>query len=107
MLTHAWIIPLIPALSFVAILAIGKRLPRGGSEIGIAALAICFVLSLAVGVGWIQRVNHPPVVEGHATEAVVDGEHAAPAPSGTEEAGGEAHAAGEEEHHVTPPVLRP
>ena len=34
MLTHAWIIPLIPALSFVAILAIGKRLPRGGSEIG-------------------------------------------------------------------------
>ena len=106
MLTHAWIIPLIPALSFVAILAIGKRLPRGGSEIGIAALAICFVLSLAVGAGWIQRVNHPPVVEGHATEAVVDGEHAAPAPSGTEEAGGEAHAAGEEEHHVTPPVLR-
>ena len=106
MLTHAWIIPLIPALSFVAILAIGKRLPRGGSEIGIAALAICFVLSLAVGVGWIQRVNHPPVVEGHATEAVVAGEHAAPAPSGTEEAGGEAHAAGEEEHHVTPPVLR-
>ncbi|MEO6629748.1 MAG: NADH-quinone oxidoreductase subunit L, partial [Aquihabitans sp.] len=69
MLTHAWIIPLIPALSFVAILAIGKKLPRGGSEIGIAALAICFVLSLAVGVGWIGRVNHPPV-EAHGTEQV-------------------------------------
>ena len=57
MLTHAWLIPLIPALSFFAILGFGKRLPRGGSEIGIAALAIVFVLSVAVGVGWIQRVN--------------------------------------------------
>ena len=39
MLTHAWLIPAVPALSFLLILFFGKRLPRGGSEIGIAALA--------------------------------------------------------------------
>ena len=44
MLTHAWLIPAIPALSFVLILFFGKKLPRGGSEIGIAAVAIAFVL---------------------------------------------------------------
>ena len=116
MLTHAWIIPLIPALSFVAILAIGKKLPRGGSEIGIAALAICFILSLAVGVGWIGRVNHPPV-EAHGTEQVAGeaGHSAAPAaaeagheaestPAEGDAAGAEAGA--EEEHHVTSPVVR-
>ena len=43
------------------ILFFGKRLPdKGGSEIGIAAVGICFVLALGIGVGWIQRVNHPP-----------------------------------------------
>jgi NADH-quinone oxidoreductase subunit L len=113
-LTHAWIIPLIPALSFVAILAVGKKLPRGGSEIGIASVAICFVLALSVAAGWIGRVNNPPHVaetaathvataEGstHGTEATgteataAEGEHAA-----------EGEAAGEEEHHVTPPVQR-
>ena len=67
MLTHAWIIPLIPALSFVIILAIGKKLPRGGSEVGIASVAICFVLALTVAAGWIGRVNNPPHEATHAT----------------------------------------
>ncbi|MCU1352415.1 MAG: proton-translocating NADH-quinone oxidoreductase, chain [Acidimicrobiales bacterium] len=106
MLDHAFLIPLIPALSFLLILGFGRRLPRGGSEIGLAAVAICFVLSCAVGVGWIQRVNHPPKAEhttavqhesstpaiaGHGSEATPAGEHAA--------AGGEAH-------HVVEPVVR-
>ena len=64
MLTHAWIIPLIPAVSFVLILAIGKKLPRGGSEIGIASVAICFVLALTVAFGWINRVNDGVAPEG-------------------------------------------
>ena len=51
MLTHVWIIPLIPALSFVAILAVGKRLPKKGAEIGIASVAICLVLALTTGIG--------------------------------------------------------
>ena|SRR5688572_32998196 len=87
MLAYVWLIPAIPALSFVLILAFGKRLPRGGSEIGIAAVALCFVLALGTGVGWIQRVNHPPEV-AHATEEASGG-HAA------EEEGA---AAAEEEH---------
>ena len=126
MLTHVWIIPLIPAIAFVAILAIGKKLPRGGSEIGIAALAICFVLSLGVAAGWIQRVNHPPAVEanGAVATAVSDGHgeaaasdlHAAaeettPAaeeshPAESASSGHEEEASGHEEEHVTPPVVR-
>ena len=125
MLTHAWLIPLIPAVSFVAILAIGKKLPRGGSEIGIASVAICFALSLAVAGGWIQRVNHPPAVEHDTTEAVVEADGHAAAPQtdaihfarsqepaseepghAGESAGEEAHAESAEEHHETPPVIR-
>ncbi len=124
MLSHVWIIPALPALSFVLILAFGKRLPRGGSEIGIAAVAIAFVLACGTGVGWIQRVNHPPAA--HEAPAA---EHEEPAAGGHEEpaaaekgeepaaAGHEEPAAAEEgeestaaeegeEHHVTPPVVR-
>ena len=57
MLENAWIIPLIPAASFLLILFFGKRLPRKGSEIGIAALAISFVLALVVNVQWFQHVE--------------------------------------------------
>ena len=166
MLTHVWIIPLIPALSFVAILAFGKKLPKKGSEIGIASVAICLVLAVTTGIGWINRVNHPPesahgeaaaaTLEGHEAEATAEADHT-PADAtdqatteddhateatasedahatedaheasgeagatedeghGTEAtsegdhgeaaAGGEEHAEGEEEHHVTPPVQR-
>ena len=108
MLTHAWIIPLIPAVSFVLILAIGKKLPRGGSEIGIASVSICFVLALGVSSGWIGRVNHPPAVEhGTDTHEVVDehgaesggsGDHAEePAAEGTTEADAGAEAGTDEQ----------
>jgi NADH-quinone oxidoreductase subunit L len=130
-LTHAWIIPLIPALSFLVILAIGKKLPRGGSEIGIASVAICFVLALAVMAGWIGRVNNPPEVahsadktehsteseghssetEGHSTEseegAVAEGATFAKAPAAASSTATAAAAEKEEgEHHSTPPVQR-
>src|SRR4051812_20896269 len=91
MLTHAWLIPAIPALSFLIILFFGKRMPRGGSEIGIAAVAIAFVLALGVGVGWIQRVNHPPETAAAKTEQAAGGAH---------------EAAGGEEEQQTPPVIR-
>ncbi|MBX3315065.1 MAG: NADH-quinone oxidoreductase subunit L [Actinobacteria bacterium] len=96
MLTHAWIIPLIPAISFVLILAIGKKLPRGGSEIGIASVAICFVLALTVAFGWVSRVNDgtPPegrqssqsylITEGHETRPVTEAD--AEAENGTDAA---------------------
>jgi NADH-quinone oxidoreductase subunit L len=82
MLDKAWIIPLIPAASFVLILFFGKRLPKKGSEIGIAALAICFVLALATNVQWFSRVNDAEhAAEAHAEE---EGGHATEGGSGAE-----------------------
>ena len=103
MLTHAWIIPAVPALSFLLILAFGKKLPRGGSEIGIAAVAVAFVLSCAVGVAWIQRVNQAPKATGaHAAEV-------APAKSKTnaeQPAAGESKTQANSGEHVTQAVDR-
>jgi NADH-quinone oxidoreductase subunit L len=108
-LEHAWIIPLVPAVAFVAILAVGKKLPRGGSEIGIASVAFCFVLALAVGAGWIDRVENPPEAAHQATEQVADGDVAEES-SAEEGSAGEGAAeeggAGAEEHEATPPVIR-
>ncbi|MSV90027.1 MAG: hypothetical protein F2876_09430, partial [Actinobacteria bacterium] len=57
MLRNAWIIPFIPAMSFLLILLIGKRTPGKGHWIGIAAVSAAFVLSAIAGVQWIQHVN--------------------------------------------------
>ena len=56
-LDKAWLIPLIPALSFVVILFFGKRMPRHGSEVGIAAVGASFVLVVRRAVQWINRVQ--------------------------------------------------
>jgi NADH-quinone oxidoreductase subunit L len=70
MLEHAWIIPLIPAASFFLILFFGKRMPKKGAEIGIAALAICFALALATNVQWFSHVNDAEhATESHANDA--------------------------------------
>ena len=45
-LHHAWLVPLIPAVSFVLILLFGKKFPRKGSEIGIFMVGVSFVLSV-------------------------------------------------------------
>src|SRR5580704_13583038 len=37
-LDHAWLVPLIPALSFVVILFFGKRFPQKGSDVGTVAV---------------------------------------------------------------------
>jgi NADH-quinone oxidoreductase subunit L len=57
MLDAAWIIPALPAASFLVILFFGKRLPRKGSEVGILAVGASFVLSCVTLVEWIDRVN--------------------------------------------------
>ena len=56
-LSNAWLVPLLPALSFVVILFFGKRFPRGGSEIGIAAVGASFVLAVLAGGQWIGEVD--------------------------------------------------
>jgi hypothetical protein len=57
MLRNAWLIPLLPALSFVAILLFGKRLPRKGAELGVGAVGASFVLASVAAVQWIDRVE--------------------------------------------------
>ena len=56
-LDHAWVIPALPAASFLVILLLGKRLPRGGSEVGIPAVAASWVFAVGVLAQWIDRVN--------------------------------------------------
>src|SRR5215217_7527549 len=75
-LEHAWIIPLTTFVSFWLILFFGKRLPRHGSEIGIAALAIVFVLALLTAGAWISRDStqtvKPEEAPAHALAPPVD-----------------------------------
>jgi NADH-quinone oxidoreductase subunit L len=56
-LNNGWIIPAIPAVSFLLILFFGKRLPRKGSEIGILAVGASFVLSCVAVYQWIDRIE--------------------------------------------------
>jgi NADH-quinone oxidoreductase subunit L len=61
---NAWLIPLIPALSFVVILFFGKKLPRSGDWVGVGAVGASFLLSLGVAAQWI---SHEEVVSKHVT----------------------------------------
>ena len=79
MLTFAWVIPAITFTSFWLILFFGKRLPKGGSEIGVLAVGATLVLSIVAGAQWIDRdkslevkheAAHAAVVEGGSGEAV-------------------------------------
>ena len=79
MLRNAWVIPLVPIASFWLILFFGKRLPKKGAEIGIAALLISLGLSTVLAAQWIGREGTVPVTHG--------AEHAAPAPAADEHAG--------------------
>jgi NADH-quinone oxidoreductase subunit L len=54
-LTNAWLIPLLPALSFVVILLFGQRMPKKGSEVGVGAVAVSFVLAIGTAIAWIRR----------------------------------------------------
>src|SRR6476469_6653432 len=71
-LEHAWIFPLIPFVSFLLILGFGKQLKYKGAELGIAALAACFILALGAGVQWIRYVDDVNAAESHGeTSAAV------------------------------------
>ena len=50
LLGYAWVVTLLPLLSAAAIAAFGKHLPGKGSELGVIALLISFVLAL--GIAW-------------------------------------------------------
>jgi len=59
-LENAWVIPIIPALSFFLIIFFGKRMPKKGSEIGVASMFGALVFSAGAAYQWIQRVNGAP-----------------------------------------------
>lgn len=65
-LEHAWLIPVIPAVAFFAIIFYGKRMPRGGSEIGIASMLASLVLAVGATYQWIHAAN-----ANHEVEAVI------------------------------------
>ena len=70
-LEHAWLIPLIPSIGFVAILLLGKRIGKpvgNGAYIGIASMLASLVISAGTAYQWIQRVNH---AHGEEAGAVV------------------------------------
>src|SRR5438094_552294 len=64
-LRNAWLMPAIPFVSFLVILFFGRRLPRMGSEIGIAAVGASFGLAVITAGAWISRPH-----SGHLREAV-------------------------------------
>jgi len=59
-LENAWVIPIIPALSFFLIIFFGKRMPKKGSEFGVASMIGALVFSAGAAYQWIQRVNGAP-----------------------------------------------
>ena len=117
MLENAWVIPLIPVVSFTLILFFGKRFPSRGASIGVLALLACFVLSLVTAAEWIGREKTVETLhqataeqiraseEGEAGHAPSPSEHEAPA---EERAGAEGEAGEEEEEAVfkRAPVVR-
>jgi NADH-quinone oxidoreductase subunit L len=74
MLELAWLLPAITFASFWVILFIGKRLPRGGSEIGVLLVGVTLVLASVMAFQWVVRDKTLPVT--HGGEHAVEEEHA-------------------------------
>jgi len=56
MLSYAWLIPVLPYLAFFVIVFFGKKMPGKGAEVGIAAIAGSFLLSVLVFFTTIGRI---------------------------------------------------
>ncbi|MGH1493638.1 MAG: NADH-quinone oxidoreductase subunit 5 family protein, partial [Acidimicrobiales bacterium] len=54
---NVWLIPALPALSFLLILFFGKKLPFKGAEIGITAVLAAFALALLATFTWIGEIQ--------------------------------------------------
>ncbi|HVM13455.1 MAG TPA: NADH-quinone oxidoreductase subunit L [Egibacteraceae bacterium] len=63
MTEHAWLIPALPAVSAAIIMALGKRLPKGGAEVGITSMAVAFVLAVLVALE-VFAANVTAALEG-------------------------------------------
>jgi NADH-quinone oxidoreductase subunit L len=56
-LEYAWLVPVLPLLSAALIAMFGKLMPGQGTELGIAAVALGWIVS--VGIAWHTFVNGP------------------------------------------------
>jgi NADH-quinone oxidoreductase subunit L len=121
MLENAWVIPAITFTSFWLILFFGRRLPKGGSEIGVLAVGATLVLSVIAAFQWVDHdktleveVHHEPAgehVEAEEEEHSLggdpivliaqeeEGDHA-------EEGGEGEHAEAAEVEHIRAPVVK-
>ena len=88
-LEHAYFVPLIMAASFLLTLAIGKRLGKHASWIGIVAIGACFLFAIVANVQWNTYVH--------------DSEHAAEVEAESHADEGDAHA----DETDTPTTPRP
>ena len=66
-LDHAWLIPLIPAISYWVILLFGKRYKERAAWIGLASIGSAWVLAVGTVVQWIGRVNDAEEAHGRST----------------------------------------
>src|SRR3954467_8976179 len=67
-----WLMPLLMGVSFVAILAFGKRMPKKGAEVGIAAVGLCLLFAVFSASAWISHVNDAHAAETTAAVEVTD-----------------------------------
>jgi NADH-quinone oxidoreductase subunit L len=79
LLENAYVIPLVMAASFALTLAIGKRLGRHASWIGLVSIGFCFLFALGVNVQWYGYVHDSEhagetaaAVEGPPSDTVAD-----------------------------------
>lgn len=114
MLDKVWILPAIMTLSFVAILAVGKRTPGKGHWIGIASVLVCLILAFITAGEWLTRHGVESTERNAETTALADVSpecsHVA-ASEPKEAAAAEGHgatgeAAGAEAESLTRPVVR-
>jgi NADH-quinone oxidoreductase subunit L len=66
LLDYAWIVVILPLVSAAIIAAFGKLMPLKGSEVGIAAVGIAWVLSVLIA--WHTFVNGPIDAVEHVIE---------------------------------------
>src|SRR5438874_7019480 len=67
MIRNAWLIPLVPAVSFFVILFFGRKLPKKGAEVGILAVGASAVMALVTAAQWIGEEGPREAVERHGT----------------------------------------
>jgi NADH-quinone oxidoreductase subunit L len=88
LLENAYVVPLVMAASFAITLAVGKRLGKHASWIGIVSIGFCFLFAVGANVQWYGYVQDSE----HAAEVSAEDDHA--------EEGEDSHAEDEDESHA-------